>query len=624
MSLFAELKRRNVLRVGGAYAALAWVLAQVAEFGFDTFGAPAWVLKALVVILLLGLPVALFVAWAFELTPDGVKRDTEVVPGTARPRRALDRAIIVLLAIAVAWFAWDKFFTTRHGVAPDTAADVAEPVPAPTLAEADKSVAVLPFVAMSSGPDDEFFADGLTEEILNSLAQLPGLLVTSRTSAFSFKGQNVPIQQIAAQLGVRHVVEGSVRRTTDRLRVTAQLIRADNGFHLWSKTYDRETADLFDVQVDVASNIAAALEVVMDDEQRDRMLASGTRNVEAFEAFVRGRQLYDLAHSRATTSPVTLEQANEYLGLAMELDPGYAQAAMMHADRYAHQVLDPGTRVVGASEGLDYATALQLLRNDFGNAAENASDPLFRTVAEINRELFSPHWNRIPGLLEQLEDLTRAGQRLPVDGVWLVEVMLAFGAYGAVETWLAERQAADPLNSTAIEDLIILHARRGEYDRAVEVLDEARRRYGETDRMRERAIVLAMLRHDPASALAVLDRGFDVFEDYDHFEPLRLALHGDRDAALKLADSLDRPDEHLWKNYDLFWTYYALGEQQRMREIVARTDGSLPGPVIMLVDFSVTGTLRLSPDEMPVFRSRLAEAGIDPAALPVLLASGPP
>ena len=201
MSLFAELKRRNVIRVAIAYAIVAWVIAQVAEFAFENFGAPDWVLKSVVVLLLLGLPLAVFFAWAFELTPDGIKREKEVDRSRSivtQTGRKLDRMIIAVLVIALAWFGWDKFYVGRD-VAPPVADNT---VQAPAVAQKDKSVAVLPFLAMSSGPDDEYFADGLTEEILNSLAQLPELLVTARTSAFSFKGQDVPIQQIATALGV--------------------------------------------------------------------------------------------------------------------------------------------------------------------------------------------------------------------------------------------------------------------------------------------------------------------------------------------------------------------------------------------------------------------------------------
>jgi len=214
VSFFAELKRRNVIRVGIAYAVVAWVLAQIAEFAFENFGAPDWVLKSVVVVLLLGMPLVLIFAWAYEMTPEGIKREREVDRSqsiTPQTGRKLDRMIIAVLLVALGWFAWDKFGSSTDSEPLQTAESVAA------------SVAVLPFVAMSNGPDDEYFADGLTEEILNSLAQLPELLVTARTSAFSFKGEDLPpIQEIAATLGVQHIVEGSVRRSGERLRVTPE------------------------------------------------------------------------------------------------------------------------------------------------------------------------------------------------------------------------------------------------------------------------------------------------------------------------------------------------------------------------------------------------------------------
>ena len=331
MSLFEELKRRNVIRVAGAYAVLGWVLAQVAEFAFETFGAPDWVLKTLVILLLLGLPLVVFFSWAFELTPEGIKRESEVdhsQPALAQKERTLDRAIIVLLLVALAWFGWDRFSgETDDAPGATTAMETgasAERSNGQSSSSAQKSVAVLPFVAMSSGSDDGYFADGLTEEILNSLAGLPELLVTARTSAFSFKGNDAPVQEIASVLQVEHIVEGSVRRSGDRLRVTAQLIRAEDGFHLWSDTYDRDAGDTFAIQSDIAEKIALALDVVLDEESRAQMTMANIRNPEAFVAFQKGQELFTLAHGELPQLP-TLLRANDYRTRA-EFLPGLHRA----------------------------------------------------------------------------------------------------------------------------------------------------------------------------------------------------------------------------------------------------------------------------------------------------------
>jgi TolB-like protein len=235
-----------VIRVGIAYVLLGWVVLQGADFLLDLIGAPEWVIRAMAVLGLVGLPFALFFAWAFEMTPEGIKRDAEVDRSrsiASQTGQRLNAVIIGLLAAAVVQ-------------AP------AEPT--------GSSVAVLPFVAMSRGEDDEYFADGMTEEILNSLAQLPELLVTARTSAFQFKDQDVPVQDIASRLGVQHIVAGSVRRAGERVRVTAQLIRAADGVHLWSNAYDRTPEDVLTVQEEIAESIAAALDVVLDDAKRAR------------------------------------------------------------------------------------------------------------------------------------------------------------------------------------------------------------------------------------------------------------------------------------------------------------------------------------------------------------------
>lgn len=268
MSFFGELHRRNVVRVGLAYVVIAWVLAQVAEFAFENFGAPDWVLKTFTIVLLLGLPLALIFAWAFELTPEGVKREKDVDRSasiTARTGRKLDFLIIGTLVIALAYFVWDRerLQDASEVVAETEAAQTAVADTSGTGGPSPRSIAVLPFVNMSSDQDQEWFSDGLTEEILNALARRPELLVTARMSSFYFKGRAEPIPQIAEILGVDHVVEGTVRRDGDQLRITAQLIRAEDGFHLWSQTYDRPVTRVFDVQTEIAESIALVLGVVL-------------------------------------------------------------------------------------------------------------------------------------------------------------------------------------------------------------------------------------------------------------------------------------------------------------------------------------------------------------------------
>jgi TolB-like protein len=446
MSFFAELKRRNVIRVGIAYTVVAWVVAQVAEFAFENFGAPEWVLKSVVVMLALGLPLVLVFAWAFELTPEGIKLEKQVDRSqsiTAQTGRKLDRTIIVVLLLALAWFAWDKFGSTPDP-APTTAAveeTAADPDPEDTTA--DSSVAVLPFIAMSSGPDDEYFADGLTEEILNSLAQLPELLVTARTSAFSFKGQDLPIQEIASILGVRHIVEGSVRRSGDRLRVTAQLIRADDGFHLWSENYDSTSADMIQVQENIAEKIADALNVVLDEKKREAMRQAGLRNPEAFTLYQKGLDYYDRAHGEMDQIE-GLRLANEYFEQVMDLVPEFWEVYASHSDLYVHLLNDNVGNASYSEPVTDetLADAYRSMLSDYEAASQYAPAGRQRYLAELDLAFLSGNWRGIAGRVEKA--LADPGCS---EGNWTPVISNVLG-YAAQYSVLADRVLeCDPLRS---------------------------------------------------------------------------------------------------------------------------------------------------------------------------------
>ena len=447
MSFFDELKRRNVIRVGIAYVVTAWVLAQVAEFAFDTFDAPDWVLKAVVVVLALGLPLVLLFAWAFELTPEGLVREKHVDRSrsiTAQTGRKLDRTIILVLLAAVVWFAWDKFGGTGDTAAP-AAVEATETAERPAIGAAppnEKSVAVLPFVAMSSGPDDEYFADGLTEEILNSLAQLPELLVTARTSAFSFKGQDIPIQEIAAALGVRHVVEGSVRRSGDRMRVTAQLIRAEDGFHLWSENYDSSSADAISVQENIAEKIAVALDIVLDERRREIMRQAGLRDVEAFTLYQKGLDLYERAHGDIPMI-AGLRQANEYFEQVMQRVPEYAQVYADHSDLYIHMLNNATGGAVDADvTEEDLASAYPAAIADYEAATRFARTDSARNLAELDLAFLSGNWRGLGGRIERA--IANTGCQ---DGNWLPPVA---HVAGYADRYLAYSMAVltcDPLRS---------------------------------------------------------------------------------------------------------------------------------------------------------------------------------
>ena len=245
MSFFDELKRRNVIRVTVAYVISAWLVAQVLQLLFDSFGTPEWVMKTILVLMGFGLVFAVVFAWAFELTPDGIKREADV-DRTATIRsdtgKKLDRTIIIVLVLAVAYFAWEARFRNSSPVETPTTVSTPADMPAvqakaPVQSQSTPSVAVLPFVNMSANPEQEYFSDGITEEIINAVVKIPGISVPARTSVFGYKGHQGDVRQIGEELGVTHILEGSVRSQGQQVRITAQLIKVDDGFHLWSETF---------------------------------------------------------------------------------------------------------------------------------------------------------------------------------------------------------------------------------------------------------------------------------------------------------------------------------------------------------------------------------------------------
>ena len=388
MNLFNELKRRNVFRVGIAYGVAAWVLLQVADLVLEAIEAPDWVLKALLLVVALGFVAALVVAWAYEITPEGIKRERDIDRSqsiTAQTGRKLDRIIIAFLAVAVALLLADRYLGTtepaEHQATVQTAgnATAAANPPAATPAaaaasEPAKSVAVLPFEDLSQAGDMEWFADGLAEEILDALSHTPDLLVSSRTSSFRFKGSDLDISQIAKELGVAHVLEGSVRAVGDRLRVTAQLIRASDGFHIWSESYDRDKSDMISIQEDLATHIAQALETSMDPAALAEMTRVGTSSVEAYQAYLQGLSLV-----REATNKADLQAYRNAAGRfqkASELDPHFAAARLQAANLWKDQ-LDPTSFFRGAL-GLSSPEVLQRFNTAIEAAIENAPTAIDR------------------------------------------------------------------------------------------------------------------------------------------------------------------------------------------------------------------------------------------------------
>lgn len=343
--LIEELKRRNVFRVGLAYAVIAWLILQVSGLVVPYLGLPQWTMPFLIFILAIGFPLILVFAWAFELTPQGLKRSTGVaeeastLPTTAKRLNQLTTGV---LCLAVALLLIDRFFFT--GKSNSSAQNETT-----TEESADKSyesIAVLPFVNMSDEKQQEYFSDGISEELLNLLAKVRELRVAARTSSFAFKGQNMDIKEIARQLDVDTVLEGSVRLSGAKLRITAQLIDAQTGYHLWSDTYDRELTDVFAIQDEISGAIVKALQVHLVGEGPARQAVT---DVKAYDAFLRGRERIHTRDGDALFSSLLDFE------IAIQIDPSYAPAHAAKAEAYALLTeyggfpFDPATGLAGLS-----------------------------------------------------------------------------------------------------------------------------------------------------------------------------------------------------------------------------------------------------------------------------------
>src|SRR5205823_1214166 len=286
-NFFAELKRRNVYKVAVAYALVAWLLIQAASILFPTFDAPPWVMKVFVAVLVLGFPIALVFSWAFEITPEGIKREEDVPPNesiTHHTGRKIVGITIVVAVIAAGLFVYQLVRSKNTGTPRQSEAT--------TASISQKSVAVLAFANLSDDKGSEYFSDGISEELLTVLQKIPGLHVAARTSAFSFKSKNATAQEIGEKLGVANLVEGSVRRSGQTVRIAARLSRAATGEQLWSESYTRDLKDVFAVQSEIAQTIVTQLRGKLGGAVAERVQATvrgGTTNPDAYQQFLQGR-----------------------------------------------------------------------------------------------------------------------------------------------------------------------------------------------------------------------------------------------------------------------------------------------------------------------------------------------
>jgi TolB-like protein/Flp pilus assembly protein TadD len=525
--LLAELKRRNVFRVAALYGAVAWLLLQVGDVIVEPLELPRWTMKVLIFLLAAGFVVAVVIAWIFELTPEGLKRDTGAFDRTifaSAVRRSLNAAIAVTLLVAAGWFVWSRFSADeRDGSAARDRATV--------LAPAAHTLAVLPFASMSSNEDDGYFADGLSEELLNLLASIDGLKVAGRTSSFYFKGRNEDLRAIGRQLGVANILEGSVRRAGTRVRVTAQLINAEDGFHLWSETYDRELSDVLELQDDIGRKVADALKIQLLGDSKESKSAKPRPTVDP-EAY----RLYLVARSKVRERGVeNLRSALELFREATRHDPAFANA-------YAGESIAVGLLWGNHGEGdpaAPYAKAEAAARKalELDPASSDANAAMGRTL--MLRE-------------------NSTGTRLP-----------------DTRRYLEQAVTLDRANATAVYWLARFESREGKVERALELYDRALA----LDPLEfiagsARAELLSSLgRRD--EALAEFDRLSRVYPDNDtllrNYAGIAMTW-GQFDRALAISEQTANDDT--WGNSDVWAILWSWGDDAGARASLGRIKGS--------------------------------------------------
>ncbi len=550
MAFLAELKRRRVGRVAIAYGAVAWAVTEAASVVLPALYVPEWAMTLIVVFLLVGFPIAMVLAWVFDVSPTGIER-TEPLPGSPpqlqfRTRAAFGIAVVVAMAGL-------GYLLYARGLGRAEAAD------------GHSSIAVLPFTNLSGDAGKDYFSDGMSEELLNLLARVPGLKVAARTSTFAFKGRNVDIREVGKELGVETVLEGSVRQSGDQVRITAQLIDTESGFHLWSETYDRKLQDIFAVQDEIAQAIVEKLKIELapKDQQLAQRDKAPTQNVEAYELYLQGRAIWkrrgeenlkraiDLYQDALTRDPA-FARAHAALASAYVVLPGYTrddgdeEPFLRMAEQSARQALalDPN---IGEAHAV-----LAQINSERGNLLDAESGYFFAISLEPN-EPTPHHWysillakvGRLDAALEQARRAYELDPTAPIVASNLANAYLMRGDDERALRYsnLAGELGLDNAGIKGVEATIAM--RRGRWDEAKRLLlqqqdlpPELRTKVGEfvdavADPAKRPSMIAALRAVDPKVATQT-----DLLQPY-----LQL---GERDLAFKIIDDSLQHDRLAW------------------------------------------------------------------------------
>jgi TolB-like protein len=541
MSLFHELKRRNVFRVGIAYAVGAWVVLQLTDVVGEILELPPIGGKIILLIIVVGFPITLFAAWAFELTPEGIKRENEVDRTqsiTPHTGKKLNATILVLMALAIGYLLIDKFHLSELTATPEleiVQQSTPEPPPANVEPEISRqSIAVLPFDNRSRLEEDEFFVEGVHDDLLTNLARIGGLKVISRTSVLRYKDTEKPIPDIAKELGVATVMEGAVQRSGNTVRINVQLIDAQTDEHLWAEIFDREltTDNLFAIQTEISEKIASALKATLSPEEKERISDRPTENMAAYSAFLRGRQL------QAVRTSQSLQQALTEYERAVELDPEYAMAWVGIAEAsmllVGYSTLPPTEAYERVEKAASQALALN---NQLGEAylslamvhanyeRETEAEHAFQKAIELSPgyatayQWYGNFLANFPGRFrEALLVSSKARELDPMSSIIRlnhIHKLQALGRFKEMETELISLMELDPGFPAAYSGMAGLMRDTGRFDE--EVL------------WRQKGIDL-----DPGRIQSYLDLGF------------ALLNMGDLEALTQVRESMDEIDSDHW------------------------------------------------------------------------------
>jgi TolB-like protein len=558
-SFFAELQRRHVYKVGAMYAVAGWLLVQVITQVFPIFEISALVQRILVLAIITGFPVALALAWLFDITPEGIVRTGGLPasgesPAAVRERRGTDRKLNYVLAslllMALGYFIAERLGYIRGG--------------APPQAGEEKSIAVLPFANMSGDAANDYFSDGISEQILDVLARVPGLHVAARTSSFSFKGKTLDVPDIARALNVRMVLEGSVRKQDDRVRVTAQLIDAATGFHLWSETYDRQLHDIFAIQDEIATAIGDELKVKLGDARAEGQHRAGTANLQAYDWYLRGIALWSqrthdtigqVIHAFEQATATDPQYAQGYAGLALAYSVASDYSNRISYSDSVARARDAAERAIALDPTLPepYAAlgviAQREVRRDTSAALLRRSialGPSFATAYQWLGTLLSSSGD-LAGGLEMLERASALDPRSPIVSQNHSFALQALGRYADSKALCEHPLDVDPDYEVCLEDVGMDELLLGQYDQARATLQHLAAVQNPSAAGQGNELVAALTGHGDRHALALryarlaLDSenepgSGNALEGY--YIPALLVMLGEHDLALDFLERL--------------------------------------------------------------------------------------